>query len=957
MSLEGKQLGRYRILRLIGSGGMGEVYLAEDSQVQRQVAAKVIKIETGHTEDKAVASVLRQFVREATAIARLDHPNILPLYDHGEEWLDTIHYAYLITPYRAEGSLVNWLRKRAEVRKTQSLTLKQIAHIIQQAAEALQYAHDQQIIHQDVKPANFLIRSKSAADEYPDLLLADFGIAHMASNTSNASQNVRGTPVYMAPEQWANQAVFASDQYALAIMAYELLTGSPPFQGNPMSMMYAHLQEIPKPPSTLNPLLPGAVNSVLLRALAKKPEERFPSISGFAQAFDAAFQDVDEGTALRILQPSPATPQTPGAQNTGDRRATLAISTEEARRGTSRVLTLPGGRTITVQIPPGSQPGQVITLAGLGENLGPGTTGDLYLTLSVIETQAPAVLADNVAQTYRVAQTPQSGVRDQTSLTAQEGNTALNSGTQPTYRSGPPSQPGLNAFPQEGGQQTPYRSGPSSQPGLNAFPQDSGTQPTYRSGPSSQPGLNAFPQDSNPQTPYRSGPPSQPGLNAFPQEGGPQAPYRSAQQPLSQQNSGPVPAYEQTQFVERPSYNQTQAGLFMPPSAPPKETRHRPAPILVVILTLLIVLLLGGGALGVYHLSTGNWPGHGTASGITPTVSGTQQANQGTTPTANAGVAATATAGVLEATATAQAIAASGAAGAATATATANAPGYKWTPITPITSYNLQGVVWSGSVYVAVGKNGTILTSPDGKNWTDRSSASGTQQDLNGINWSKSLGLLVAVGNNDTILTSHDSGQIWSLQQPASADQNLNAISWSESKFVVVGDGGTILISTDGQNWNAPSSPATVYNLTAVKSTGSEFMAVGNNGRIFTSPDGQTWTDVSLAGTPSSLPNLEGVRSGNGYVAVGDGGTIAFSSNGKQWNQLQSSVTSQNLKGIIWSGSIFAVVGGNGTVLISHDGQNWMAPDSNTTQGLSDVAWSGSQFVAVGNSGTIVTSP
>jgi serine/threonine protein kinase/photosystem II stability/assembly factor-like uncharacterized protein len=909
MSIEGKQLGRYRILRLIGSGGMGEVYLAEDSQVHRQVAAKVIRIEAGQTGDEAVASVMRQFVREATAIAKLDHPNILPLYDHGEEWLDNIHFAYLITPYRAEGSLVNWLRKRAEVQKTQSLTLKQIAHIIQQAARALQYAHDQQVIHQDVKPANFLIRSKSVADEYPDLLLADFGIAHMESNTSNASQSVRGTPTYMAPEQWANKTVFASDQYALAIMAYELLTGKPPFQGNPMSMMYAHLQEIPKPPGALNPLLPEAVNSVLLRALAKKPEDRFPTIISFAQAFDAAFQDVDEGTALRILQPSPPTPQTPGAQNTADRRATLAISADEARSGTSRVLTLPGGRTITVQIPPGSQPGQVITLTGLGENLGPGQTGDLYLTLSVIETQPQVALANNADQTYRVAQTPQSGIRDQTGLTVQEGNTSL------TGRSGP---------------------GPISQQNLHAFPQESGTQPTFRSGPGpiSQQNLHAFPQESGTQSSFRSGP----------------------QQPVSQQNSGPVPAYEQTQFVEQPSYNQTQAGLFIPPPLP-AETRQRPSPVLVVLLTLLVLLFLGGGSLGAYHISTGNWPWHGTTNGITATVSSTQQTHQGITPTVNTSAAATVTAGVLAATATAQTNATNSAAAAATATAIANAPGSNWTFVSPITTYNLQGVVWSGSVFVAVGKNGTILVSPNGKNWTDRSSSSGTQQDLNGINWSSSLGLFVAVGNSDTILTSHDNGQSWSLQQPTNVSQNLNAISWSKSKFVIVGDGGTVLISTDGQNWSAPASPVTSYNLTAIRGTGSQFTAVGNNGRILISPDGETWTDESLAGSPASLPNLEGVRSGSDYVAVGDAGTIATSSNGKNWNLLQSTVTSQNLKGIAWSGSLFVVVGSSGTVLISLNGQNWTTPDSHTTQGLSDVAWSGSQFVAVGNSGTIVTSP
>jgi len=331
MSLVGQQLGHYRTLRLIGSGGMGEVYLAEDSRLHRQVAVKVIKIEAAQDGSEAAASALRLFLREATAIAQLDHPNILPLYDYGEAVIDGAHYAYLIVPYRAEGSLTTWLRKRAAVQQTQQLTLRQVAHIIQQAAAALQYAHEHQVIHQDVKPANFLIRSKLEADEYPDLLLADFGIARLGSATSSASLNVRGTPTYMAPEQWASRPTAASDQYALAVMTYELLTGSPPFQGAPMSMMYAHLQEPPRPPRDFNPLLPPTVDSVLLRALAKKPEERFPSVAAFAQALQTAFQGVDEGTMLRILRPSPATPQTPGGQNTGDIRATLAISADEAR--------------------------------------------------------------------------------------------------------------------------------------------------------------------------------------------------------------------------------------------------------------------------------------------------------------------------------------------------------------------------------------------------------------------------------------------------------------------------------------------------------------------------------------------------------------------------------------------------------------------------------------------------
>ncbi|GHO96318.1 hypothetical protein KSF_063660 [Reticulibacter mediterranei] len=373
MALEGKQFSHYRILQLIGRGGMGEVYLAEDTQVRRQVAVKVIRIETTGWNQETGSSAMRLFWREATAIAQLDHPNILPLYDHGEAAIDGLPQAYLIMPYRPEGSLVSWLHKRAQAHQTRQLTLKQVAHIIQQAGRALQYAHDHQFMHLDVKPDNFLIRSRSDADEAPDLLLTDFGIARLSSATSGSSQSVRGTPTYMAPEQCIGHPVFASDQYALAIMAYELLTGKPPFLGTPMQVMFAHMQAQPVAVRKSNPLLPSTVDEVLQRALAKKPEQRYPSVAAFAQAFQEAFQAVDRTTVMRMLPPPP-----PPGEN---EYTTLAISTWEARNGGIRVLTLLNGHIINVQIPPGAISGQVLTLPSQS------TAGNnLYLKLMVLET-------------------------------------------------------------------------------------------------------------------------------------------------------------------------------------------------------------------------------------------------------------------------------------------------------------------------------------------------------------------------------------------------------------------------------------------------------------------------------------------------------------------------------------------------------------------------------------------
>jgi serine/threonine protein kinase len=399
MSLEGQQLGRYRLLRLIGSGGMGEVYLAEDPGINRQVAIKVIRSEIapypGGTDVSKAAAL---FQREARAVAMLDHPHILPLFDYGEQKRDETTLTYLVMPYRSEGSLASWLQRRGTANP---LPLPDIEHIIHQAAGALQYAHDHQLIHQDVKPSNFLIRVNTDNPNRPDLLLTDFGIARLSTLTSGASQSIRGTPGYMAPEQWEGHPVPASDQYALALMAYELLTDRSPFQGNPMQMMYAHINTQPPAPSSINPRLPAAIDSVILRALAKKPEERFPSISAFASTFQQALQssssvtfgrasNPDLPTFVRASNPDLSTfvktPNTPsGADLLRPRLSTtLAISEAEARNGTNRALTLPGGRRVTVSIPPGAQNGQVIDLSDPGDPSIGSSPGILRLTLSVV---------------------------------------------------------------------------------------------------------------------------------------------------------------------------------------------------------------------------------------------------------------------------------------------------------------------------------------------------------------------------------------------------------------------------------------------------------------------------------------------------------------------------------------------------------------------------------------------
>jgi serine/threonine protein kinase len=396
MPFEETQLGRYRLQQQLGSGGMGEVYLAVDTHINRQVAVKIIRSgATAYPNEESTREAARLFQREMRAIAVLDHPNILPLYDYGEEIMGRTTLTYMVMPYRKEGSLADWLQQRS---KKGLLSLPEITRLIQQAASALQHAHNHKILHQDVKPSNFLIHISDDEPDRPNLQLADFGVAKFTSATASMSQAIRGTPAYMSPEQWEGTPVPASDQYALAIMAYELLTGRPPFQGGMGQMMYQHFNTPPQPPSTLNPAIPADLDTVLLHALAKKPEERFASISAFARAFQEAAKSMPTTTIPKppiaqpklqqqtpVLPPSPTPPPASVPSRGKDLRATLAITYEEAQRGTTRTLTLPGGRRTTVSIPSGAQNGQTLYLPGQGEppSTGSGETGALIITIAV----------------------------------------------------------------------------------------------------------------------------------------------------------------------------------------------------------------------------------------------------------------------------------------------------------------------------------------------------------------------------------------------------------------------------------------------------------------------------------------------------------------------------------------------------------------------------------------------
>src|SRR6266699_1263116 len=382
MSLAESHIGRFRLLRLLGRGGMGEVYLAEDEQLRRQVAIKVIQAEYPDPD------ATRLFLREARAIAMFNHPHILPLFDFGEATIQGMTLTYMVMPFCQEDTLAAWMHQR---RQSALLSPQDVGLIVQQAASALQYAHNHQVVHQDVKPSNFLIRGSEDASGRPDLMLADFGVAKSASATATMSQSVRGTPAYMAPEQWEGTPVPATDQYALAMMAYDLLTGRPPFQGSLGQVMYQHLHVTPQPPGTLNPRVPADVDAVLLHALAKKPEERFASISAFARAFQQA---------LLVDSSSPTIANTPHELNSSDIRAALVSSEAEALAGTNRILTLLGGRQVPVSVTAGAHNGQIIRLEGQVEPASDrDVKGALILTITIAPPEVQAFLSNASSDT------------------------------------------------------------------------------------------------------------------------------------------------------------------------------------------------------------------------------------------------------------------------------------------------------------------------------------------------------------------------------------------------------------------------------------------------------------------------------------------------------------------------------------------------------------------------------
>ena len=305
-ALIGKVLGTCTLQRLIGQGGMGAVFLAQQSRPRRQVAVKVLLPMASLTPIQ-LAAFLERFRRETDAAASLEHPNIMPVHEYGES--DTL--AYLVMPYVSGGTL------REEMERDCPMPLAKVMNYIDQLAAALDFAHAHGVIHRDIKPANILITLEGR------LLLTDFGLVKVIAEGQTPQTRLTGegapvgTPDYMSPEQVIGEDVDGrSDLYSLGVIMYQMITGTTPFQGEtPMQIASQHLQVPPPSPHLLRPDLPVAAEHVLLRALAKRPTDRYACVQDLARAFRVALTGtgiplgggasaaLNGATAARLLTP------------------------------------------------------------------------------------------------------------------------------------------------------------------------------------------------------------------------------------------------------------------------------------------------------------------------------------------------------------------------------------------------------------------------------------------------------------------------------------------------------------------------------------------------------------------------------------------------------------------------------------------------------------------------------
>lgn len=270
--------GRYRITDRIGGGGMALVYRADDLETGRPVAVKILRTQFGGDDD-----FVRRFRREASSAASLDHPNIVAIYDVGQE--DDVYYIVM--------ELVEGPNLKQRIQEMGSLSVPEATSVALQITDALEHAHERRIIHRDIKPHNIMITADG------QVKVTDFGIARATTtNTMTHTGSIIGSAHYFSPEMARGApAGEKSDIYSLGVVLYEMLTGVLPFQGDsPISVALKHVQEDVIPPGLLEPSIPVELEEIVVKALEKDPQDRFPSVAAMHAALERFLADYHAGT-------------------------------------------------------------------------------------------------------------------------------------------------------------------------------------------------------------------------------------------------------------------------------------------------------------------------------------------------------------------------------------------------------------------------------------------------------------------------------------------------------------------------------------------------------------------------------------------------------------------------------------------------------------------------------------
>ncbi len=266
-----KKLGKYEIRRELGQGAMGIVFEGFDPMIDRRVALKTVRRD--QLERSEVNEILARFKREAQAAGRLNHPNIVAIYEYGEDE----GVAFIAMEF------IEGRELKDQLDANQRFPMSEIVRIMTQLLEALDYSHKNGVVHRDIKPANIIMLKDGTVK------VADFGIARIESSTLTMAGSVLGTPSYMSPEQFMGQTVDGrSDLFSAGVILYQFLTGEKPFTGALTTIMHKVLKEEPTAPSELNVQVPRPFDALIRRALAKRPDERFQSGHEFALALKAA---------------------------------------------------------------------------------------------------------------------------------------------------------------------------------------------------------------------------------------------------------------------------------------------------------------------------------------------------------------------------------------------------------------------------------------------------------------------------------------------------------------------------------------------------------------------------------------------------------------------------------------------------------------------------------------------